>query len=262
MTTTTDSPGELANRPPAASMKTKVERVRSYFESPNRYLVNGYASIRIRTELTQEFLRDSRFDSILDIGCGDGSLSLPHLTLRNRLTLLDLSKNMLLIARSRIPAELSPNVQMVNEDFMSVELPDNAYDLVLCVGVLAHLDDSFKAIAKIASLLRPGGSLIVETADSRHFLTWIWRFRTNVLGAVSGRYPLKRIPHSALLDEFDNLRFVIVGSYRYSIGLPGMSWIFNQSQLYRGIRAIYGTSTSNRTACLGNEILYHLRYLP
>ena len=50
---------------------------------------------------------------ILDIGCGDGSLSLPLLDDRSRLTLLDFSEGMLERARQNIPPGMNTRVEIV-----------------------------------------------------------------------------------------------------------------------------------------------------
>ena len=74
--------------------------------------------MRIRIETVREFLKNPRFGHILDIGCGDGSISLPLLTTENRLTLLDMSEGMLARAKSGIPAGLSGSVETLKSDFM------------------------------------------------------------------------------------------------------------------------------------------------
>ena len=114
--------------------------------------------IRIRTETVQEFTRGRTFQSILDIGCGNGSISLPLLTPERRLTLLDISSNMLATAREKIPTNLINHVELVNEGFMKASFEPGTYDLVLCLGVLAHVDSPADVIAKVARILKPAGA--------------------------------------------------------------------------------------------------------
>ena len=64
---------------------------------------------------------------------------------------------MLARARSRIPAGLSDRVEIIKGDFMSAPLEAGAYDLIICLGVLAYVDATRDFIAKLASLLRPVG---------------------------------------------------------------------------------------------------------
>lgn len=241
-------------------MHRKVDRVKSFFGKPDRYILTGRPSIRIRTETVREFLQGFHFHSILDIGCGDGSLSIPLLSAANRLTLLDLSSGMLSIARSRVPEALRNRVDLVNQDFTAANLPERQYDLILCVGVLAHVDDPLEVVHKIARLIKPGGSVIVENADAGHLLSRLWRFRSRIQNLTGEReYHLNDLPHRTVLELFHSRGFTLVGTYRYSIGPPGMQKFLSQSQLYNGIRTIYGTAKRNRHASFGNEFLYHFR---
>jgi ubiquinone/menaquinone biosynthesis C-methylase UbiE len=71
-------------------------------------------------ETVDRVVQGKQYSEILDIGCGDGSISVPLLNSNCRLTLLDVSPGMLSIARSRVPEELSSRVKFVNQDFMQV----------------------------------------------------------------------------------------------------------------------------------------------
>lgn len=241
-------------------MNRKADRVKSFFDQPERYILTGRPSIRIRTETVQEFLQDLHFNAILDIGCGDGSLSIPLLSAANRLTLLDLSSGMLSMARSRVPETLRDRVELVNEDFIVAELPEREYDLILCVGVLAHVDNPLEVVNKIARLIKPGGSVIAENADAGHLLSRLWRFRSKIQNLTGDReYYLNHLSHEVVVELFRRYGFTLAGTYRYAIGLPGIQKVLSQSQLYKGIRAFYGTSKRNRRASFGNEFLYHFQ---
>src|SRR5215471_11083295 len=101
---------------PDASI-SRVDHVRRYFGQPRNYLDIRRYVIEARRETVQEFLAGRTCSRILDIGCGDGSLTVPLLSPKTRLTLLDISVPMLNKALSRVPSEVSSNVQAVNMDF-------------------------------------------------------------------------------------------------------------------------------------------------
>lgn len=46
-------------------------------------------------------------------------------------------------------------------DIMAIDLPDECFDLVLCLHVLEHVDDDRKAMAEVHRILRPWGHFIV-----------------------------------------------------------------------------------------------------
>ena len=59
--------------------KTAVE-VKALFEVPEKYLGPRRYDIRVRVETVQQFTKTLHFDRVLDIGCGDGAISLPLLS--------------------------------------------------------------------------------------------------------------------------------------------------------------------------------------
>jgi 2-polyprenyl-3-methyl-5-hydroxy-6-metoxy-1,4-benzoquinol methylase len=241
-------------------MTSKVEQVRLTFEQPDTYLKRWRCNIKIRAETVQEFTRDAQFDRILDIGCGDGSISLPLLTPQNRLTLLDLSSTMLSFARSRIRPLLLKNVEMINEDFMNVKSPRRSYDLILCLGVLAHVDSPSTLVAKMAELLTLDGSIIVETTDSGHFLSHLLRTYDRIFDLVKPRtYTLNVLSSRNLTDMFALQGLHPTAVFRYSFPLPGMHRVFSQESLYKMLRWLFGSYPRRRNAWLGNERIYCFR---
>ena len=100
----------MAQSEHSTTQLTHLDQVRSLFEEPEWYFSRRAFDIRIRVETVQELVRLSGDARILDIGCGDGSISVPLLTGKTSLTLLDLSAKMLSIAKSKVPPGLSRNV--------------------------------------------------------------------------------------------------------------------------------------------------------
>ena len=52
-------------------------------------------------------------------------------------------------------------------DFLALDLPPDAYDLVTMFHVIEHFDDPSAAVAKCHGLLRDGGVLVMETPNWR-----------------------------------------------------------------------------------------------
>jgi 2-polyprenyl-3-methyl-5-hydroxy-6-metoxy-1,4-benzoquinol methylase len=237
---------------------SKVEKVRSYFGESRNYLDIRRYVIEIRKETVQEFIGQRTFDRILDIGCGDGSVTLPLLSPHTRLTLLDISSSMLAKAMSKIPPDLLPNVKTVNEDFMSVPLEPGSYDLITCIGVLAHVDSPSAVIARTTSLLRPGGLLVLECTDASHFsnrlmirLSWLGRLLVKPSG-----YSSNLISADSVIRAAREQGLTPLSEYRHNLALPLMRRFLSQSTLQRMVRLIFGSSKRNRNAWLGKECLF------
>jgi 2-polyprenyl-3-methyl-5-hydroxy-6-metoxy-1,4-benzoquinol methylase len=236
---------------------SKTERVKAVFEEPDWYLSRRRYNIRIRTETVQEIVQGKEFHHILDIACGDGSISIPLLRAQNRLTLLDISSSMLAHARSHIPAELLPNVEMLNREFLSAELQPQGYDLIICLGLLAHVDNPVEVIAKIKSLLRPGGMIIMESTDSGHPLNSIARFMNRLSQLWRPiHYPVNLITSDDVIRMFAQHQLCLVSIFRYSLAFFPRG---SQEGLYNSVRATFGSFTKNSNAWLGKECIYVFR---
>ena len=94
----------------------------------------------------------------LDLGCGAGTLTHALAGLADRVLGLDLSPEMVRLARQRCADR--PNVELRVGDFLSMELAPAGFDCITAVAVLHHLP-LVPALEKAKTLLRPGGALLV-----------------------------------------------------------------------------------------------------
>jgi ubiquinone/menaquinone biosynthesis C-methylase UbiE/DNA-binding transcriptional ArsR family regulator len=101
------------------------------------------------------------FRSLLDLGTGTGrmlELFGPHI---ERGLGIDLSLEMLAIARSRLERASLRHCSVRQGDIYDLALPRDSFDVVLVHQVLHFLDDGARAIGEAARMLRPGGRLLV-----------------------------------------------------------------------------------------------------
>lgn len=96
---------------------------------------------------------------ILDVGCGAGWLD-PSLKQFGAVTATDLSADVLARMRTRIP-----HVEFIAGDFMQLPFEPSSFDVAVSLEVLAHVADQPAFVAKIYSLLRPGGWLMLATQN-------------------------------------------------------------------------------------------------
>jgi 2-polyprenyl-3-methyl-5-hydroxy-6-metoxy-1,4-benzoquinol methylase len=240
------------------AMSTKVDEVKALFESPQPYLERRRYNINIRAETVQYFLRNREFFRILDVGCGDGSASIPILNAHRELTLLDLSSSMLSIALSNVPPGLRHIVQAVNHDFLTANLEPHSFDVIICLGLLAHVDSPKDVIHKIAQLLSPKGIVILQSTDSGGVLSRAgasYRRILEAFGRIKYRYALTTAGQVVQMLAACGLELSEI--YRYSLpSLPGLDRILSQRALYNYVRLAYGPAQNNYNTWPGNECIY------
>jgi ubiquinone/menaquinone biosynthesis C-methylase UbiE/DNA-binding transcriptional ArsR family regulator len=106
-------------------------------------------------------LADKPFRSLLDLGTGTGRmLELFGAEIERGLG-LDLSLDMLLLARDRLERAGLKNCSVRQGDLYDLPLADGSFDVVILHQVLHFLDDGARAIKEAARVLRPGGRLLV-----------------------------------------------------------------------------------------------------
>lgn len=96
-------------------------------------------------------------EAALDVGCGTGELSRILAARARRVVGIDLSPEMVRVARER--SRSLPNVEYRVGDVASTELPSAAFDCIACVATLHHLPLE-ETLRRFAAALRPGGTLL------------------------------------------------------------------------------------------------------
>jgi SAM-dependent methyltransferase len=216
---------------------TVLAETKQAFHQPEWYFQKRGYHVQVRIETISEFLKGSQFGRMLDIGCG-----------------------MLARAKSRIPTGLSSNVDIFKSDFMGANLEPNSYDLIICLGVLAYIETPDLFLAKLASLLKPGGHLILEWTDGHHFVPRVFSIYERVLRLF--RPPKVHLVcqnGGQLLATLNGLGFRTTGSFRYCSPLPVVRRLLGERLNYRLIRAVHGDAVHNRAAWLGDECIHHFR---
>ncbi|MET3987598.1 methyltransferase [Streptomyces sp. PvR034] len=99
---------------------------------------------------------------VLDTGGGTGKFAVPVARLGHRVTVVDPSPNALFGLERRVGeagvADLVRGVQGDAQGLLDV-VDRDAYDAVLCHGVLEYVDDPAEGVANAVAALRPGGVL-------------------------------------------------------------------------------------------------------
>ncbi|HEU4356899.1 MAG TPA: metalloregulator ArsR/SmtB family transcription factor [Pseudolabrys sp.] len=106
-------------------------------------------------------LGDKPFRSLLDLGTGTGRMLELFGPEIERGLGLDLSLDMLQLARDRLERAGLKNCSVRQGDIYDLPLANASFDVVILHQVLHFLDDGARAIHEAARVLRPGGRLLV-----------------------------------------------------------------------------------------------------
>jgi ubiquinone/menaquinone biosynthesis C-methylase UbiE len=101
------------------------------------------------------------FQSMLDLGTGTGRLLEIFAPLYRRGVGIDMSREMLAVARANLDKAGIGNAQVRQGDIYAPPVERDSFDLVTIHQVLHYLDDPALAIREAARLLRPAGRLII-----------------------------------------------------------------------------------------------------
>jgi len=213
--------------------------------------------VRWRADTVGRFIQGQRFERAIDLGCGDGSLSIPFLKQIDELTLIDSSAAMLARAREKLsPSEL-PRVRLV-EGNADHQTQASSADLVLCVGLLAHVDDPRATLSNVAQLVRPGGHVVLEHTDADHPYGWAlnqysrWRSRRQ-----PARYAWNELHGRQILGWCAELGLKLVSSFKYGLPFRLDRLVSDQGMYWLGER-LFGRPGSNTRTWLACERLYYL----
>ena len=139
--------------------------------------------------------RATRSGSLLvDIGCGAGVLA-PHVAhLGHRHVGVDVVPESAQLARER-------GVHVLLADVNAVPLDDASADVVVAGEVLEHVPDLDRALSESIRILRPGGTLVIDTIAA----TWWGRFTSITVGERIPAGPPPRLHDGSLFVDRSEL---------------------------------------------------------
>jgi ubiquinone/menaquinone biosynthesis C-methylase UbiE len=114
-----------------------------------------------------------RGQSVLDVGCGPGTISvdIARLVTPGSVTGIDLSREVIELARRNTEGTRGANVTFHVGDVYDLQFADSSFDVVYAHQVLQHLSDPIRALREMRRVLTRGGLVAVRDADYGKF-TW------------------------------------------------------------------------------------------
>ena len=164
-TTTPSSPG--ANTQNGLMTPTESRNAKLW----NRF-AKGYAASPIQDEesyqtklaMTQKYF-SATSTTALEFGCGTGGTALWHAPHVKRYDAIDISSQMIDIARAKQNKEQggAKNVHFAVQGLDSWQAPDASYDVILGLSILHLLPNRAQVMRKVHRLLKPGGIFVSST---------------------------------------------------------------------------------------------------
>jgi ubiquinone/menaquinone biosynthesis C-methylase UbiE len=129
--------------------------------------------VRFRMRLLSErlnFLAKGVGARILEVGVGSGDITLALAKQYSQITFVEPDPSICRFVLGRLKEETIDSVDYICSGIEQADLPVGVYDYVIMLGVLEHIQDPILALQKVATLLKPGGSvhISVNLAGSLH----------------------------------------------------------------------------------------------
>ena len=144
--------------------RAHAERAAAYF-ARNAHAWDAIRSLQVEEAAVERAILEAvgtmPFDAYLDLGTGTGRLIELMDGRFARALGIDLSHDMLAIARTHLDKAGIGGVQIRQGDIYALPLARDSFDVVTMHQVLHYLDDPGKALREAARVLRPGGRLVV-----------------------------------------------------------------------------------------------------
>lgn len=144
---------------------------------------------------------------ILDIGCGDASLSIKLAEIGKDVTAVDNSADYMNIAREKIKGL---NIRVIEEDILKFETEER-FDCVVLSGIIEHIEDDKAIIKKAHELLKENGAIILLTSA----YPWLYSEYDRNIGHYR-RYSYKQIVSLISTNGFE----IDIVRYWDLLGLP------------------------------------------
>lgn len=187
-------------------------RVRAYAKSASRFDKQmGFCERRVFGTEHRFWACSRARGNTLEVAIGSG-LNLPHYPADVRLTGIDLSPEMLELARSRA-AELGRLVELREGDAQELPFLDSSFDTVVCTYSLCNVPDEARTISEMKRVLRPAGILILldHIRSSVKPIFWFQRLVEAVTSRTEGEFmtrrPLNQVQAAGFeIEAHDRLR--------------------------------------------------------
>ncbi len=147
------------------------------------------AAYQQKLQITRNYFQPDM--AVLEIGCGTGSTAILHAPYVRHIRAIDFSAKMIAIAQEKAAAQNIHNVTFEQSSIDELNLPEQTFDAVLGLSILHLLEDKEAAIAKVYTMLKPGGIFVTSTICLGNAMPWFKLIAP--IGRALGFFPLVKV---------------------------------------------------------------------
>jgi|WetSurMetagenome_2_1015567.scaffolds.fasta_scaffold01171_11 ubiquinone/menaquinone biosynthesis C-methylase UbiE len=133
------------------------------------HLLNRWLPSASRVDVAISLLPGGK--RLLDVGCGNGELLLKASPSYSEVYGFDVATVNIERAQQTLAALRNCEVKLIagNIDVDGLPFEDSFFDSTTCIAVLQHVFDVYGAFKEIRRVLKPGGTLVLETNNLAYF---------------------------------------------------------------------------------------------
>src|SRR5262245_2888719 len=178
---------------------------------------------------------------LLDCAAGTGEITCALLKSGRftHATIVDISAEMLRSAKELLISQIkNADVEFVQSDVFNFKPSDAPFDLILCLGLIAHTGQLDILLPHLKSMLMPGGRIILQTTLIDHFGTRIVRALSSRRELVQRGYRISWFSERDITDTCRNAGLQILQKRRHNVGIPfgDRIWPFLSFQLEKRLQ--------------------------
>jgi 2-polyprenyl-3-methyl-5-hydroxy-6-metoxy-1,4-benzoquinol methylase len=160
---------------------------------------------------------------LLDCAAGTGEITCALLKSGrfDHATVVDVSAAMLQSAKELVMSQIkNAEVEFVQSDIFDFKPADPRFDLILCLGLIAHTGRLDILLPHLKSMLTPHGRIILQTTLTDHLGTRVVRALTSRTELARRGYRISWFSQRNISEACDRAGLRILESRRHSLAFP------------------------------------------
>ena len=160
---------------------------------------------------------------LLDCATGTGEITCALLKSGkfNHATVVDVSPAMLQSAKDLLTSQIkNAELEFLQSDVFNFKPSDSGFDLILCLGLIAHTGRLDTLLPHLKSMLTPGGRVILHATLTDHLGTRIVRALTSQSELARRGYRISWFSQGDISDACERAGLRILETRRHSLGVP------------------------------------------